>query len=225
MCTRITLTLPLDALAQAFPDFHPPEAWHPRYNLGPGQPVLAVLNDGSRRMRPVLWGWPRPGGGTGLLVNARVETVAQKPTFREAFRTRRCLVLADGFYEWTVTGGRKQPWRITRRDGRPFALAGLWMEQDGEPRCVVLTTEARPPVTRLHPRMPVVLPQAAYAPWLAPGALTATWPTWLERAWEPEAWRVYPVHPRVNTTRVDDPSCILPYEPPQPQLPGLDVAS
>jgi len=106
MCTRISLSLNGEALQQAFPMFHIPADWQARYNLSPGQDVLAVLNDGTKQAIRVFWGWRRPWEPqkSGLLVNARAESADRKPTFREAFTHRRCLVLADGFYEWQRVG-------------------------------------------------------------------------------------------------------------------------
>ncbi len=229
MCTRISLTLDREGLAQAFPEFVPPTEWRPRYNLSPGQPVLAVLNDGAYAMRPVFWGWRKPWAPEkrSLLVNARAETAHQKPTFREAFLRRRCLVLADGFYEWKDTPRGKRPWRFTLKDGRPFALAGLWVEDqplpDGTtgPACLVLTVDANALVGRIHPRMPLVLPRNMYEVWLAPHEVVPWDLKPLLRPYPDEGMRAHPVDPRCNNPRFDDPICVQPYEEGEAQQPGL----
>ena len=222
MCTRISLSLNGEALQQAFPMFHIPADWQARYNLSPGQKVLAVLNDGTHQAIRVFWGWRRPWEPqkSGMLVNARAESADRKPTFREAFTRQRCLVLADGFYEWQRVGRMKQPWRFVLKDRRPFGLAALWQEQDlpdgrRGPACVVLTTDANPLVAAVHPRMPVILPPEAFEIWLRPGD-TVPWDLkpWLS-PYPAERMEGYRVHPMVNNPRVDTPECIAPWTPPK----------
>ncbi len=226
MCTRISLTLDAAALQAAFPDFGIPEGWRPRYNIAPGGPVLVVPNTVPPRATFFVWGlipaWARPDarGRYRQFVNARAETAGQKPAFRAALRRRRCLVLADGFYEWHGPKGRRQPWRFTRRDGQPFALAGIWERHwtaDGSEllTCAVLTTEANEVVRPVHHRMPVIVPPEAYDLWLRADEVP---PDRLAPLWTPypaAAMQGYPVHPRVNNPRYDQPDAVQPWTPPQ----------
>jgi putative SOS response-associated peptidase YedK len=217
MCGRYTLyhdeedlsaLFDLDAFAVA-----------PRYNVAPTQTVPIVrAGEGGRRERlDARWGlvpaWVKdPRTFKALLFNARAETVAEKPSFRDAARRARCAVPASGFYEWTVgEDGRKQPWYVHRRDGAPMVFAGLYAERgDGAPSvsATVLTTEPNATMAALHDRMPVVLDPAAIARWLDPAQrdphalddLLAPCPDdWLE---------AYPVGPEVGNARVDDPRLI-----------------
>ena len=140
----------------------------PRFNIAPTQDVTVVrAPSGRRQAGQVQWGlvpsWARDESIGSKLINARAETVAEKPAFRAALRARRCLVLADGFFEWQPAGGRKQPWYFRARDGRPFAFAGLWerwQPAGGEAveSCAIITTEANDVVRPVHERMPVILP-------------------------------------------------------------------
>ena len=235
MCTRLTLTADATALQAAFPQFELPAAWQPRYNIAPGQPLLVVPNTPQRQGTFFVWGlipaWAKPDarGRYRSFVNARAETAAHKPAFRGPMRYRRCLVLADGFYEWHGPKGRRQPWRFTLRDGRPFALAGLWdrhLTPDGSEllTCAVLTTAANEVVRPIHDRMPVILPPEAYDLWLQPEPVDpATLTPWL-RPYPAEEMRGYPVHPRVNNPRYDRPDAIEPWQPPQAHALPLEAA-
>ena len=149
----------------------------PRYNIAPTQEVVAVrMRDGGRALVRLRWGlipfWAKDAAIGAKMINARAETLAEKPAFREAFQKRRCVIAADGFYEWkTITKGKtKQPFHIHRPDGAPFAFAGLWerWEKDGEPieTCTIITTDAPESLTDIHHRVPVILPQDAMAAWL-----------------------------------------------------------
>ena len=150
----------------------------PRYNIAPGQDVPAVIRNretAARESRTFRWGlvpfWAKDPTIGNRLINARAETVAAKPAFRRPLRERRCLILADGFYEWEQRGRRKQPWYIRMRDSRPFAFAGLWdrwQPASGEPieTCAIVTTEPNEVVGRVHGRMPAILSPAAYGLWL-----------------------------------------------------------
>jgi putative SOS response-associated peptidase YedK len=217
MCGRFTLTSTPQALARRF-DLAEPPALKPRYNIAPGQPVLVVRSDdaGARRAGAVRWGlvpaWssePDPGA---RWINARIETLDEKPVFREAFRTRRCLVPADAFYEWADHGGFRQPYRIALPADALFAFAGLW-ERWRDPRgdvlesCAIVTTDASPALRRLHDRMPVVLPDTDFAEWLAPSQQDArALKALLRRARDP-GFVHHPVGTRVNSVANDDPAC------------------
>ncbi|MGR3631107.1 MAG: SOS response-associated peptidase [Limimaricola soesokkakensis] len=219
MCGRMAITLPHDAMAQIFgatPANDLPDV--PNYNVCPTVQVHSVTSDGdSRRLRPMRWGfiphWYKTPTDGPLLINARAETVAEKPAFRAAVRERRCLIPASGFYEWTVDeDGNKLPWFIHREDGDPLAFAGLWQgwEREGESfvTCAVVTTGATGRMRNIHSRMPVVL---------EPG----DWPLWLGEAGHgaavlmkpnPEVLAFHRVDPKVNSNRASGPELIEPID-------------
>src|SRR3954469_13737498 len=172
MCGRFLLTAPATQLAGLFQFAAPDDdgaVLVPRFNIAPSQPIATVRNEqgDGRKLAVVRWGlipaWAKDRHAGQGLMNACSETAAVKPSFRDAFRKRRCLVLADGFYEWKQGGGkRKQPFAIRLKDGSPFAFAGLWERweaEDGRPveTCAILTTEANELVKPIHDRMPVIL--------------------------------------------------------------------
>ncbi len=221
MCGRFLLTLDSHALRQAFPQFRFPPEHTPRYNIAPSQPVLAVPNDGSGEGTFFRWGlipsWAKDPSIGNRLINARAETLAEKPAFRGAYKYRRCLILADGFYEWRKLPGRraKIPYLVRLKEGRPFAFAGLWEEwhaPDGSSvrTCVIITTRPNDLLAPIHNRMPVILRPDAWAQWLTPSVLSpqALQP-WLSPhpADEIEA---YPVSTAVNDPKNDRPECIQP---------------
>ncbi|MFW6061006.1 MAG: SOS response-associated peptidase, partial [Phycisphaeraceae bacterium] len=181
MCGRYVINSDARKLAEVF-DAEVMVDLAPRYNVAPSQPVpiVRVHRDGPavRRIELVRWGliphWADDPAIGNRLINARAETAAEKPAFRDAFRYRRCLVPADAFYEWKpVARGRKRPYVVRRDDREPMGLAGLWehwQDADGNEleTCVILTAEARGPAAELHERMPVVLERAAWDAWLDP---------------------------------------------------------
>lgn len=225
MCGRFTLTTPAVELERRF--LVDLQGRHvPRYNVAPGQEVLAVVAaGGARRPARLRWGlippWsddPRPGP-----INARAETAARRTMFRQAMRRRRCLIPADGFYEWMRRGKARLPVLFRLRDGSPFALAGIyerWEGSDGPVwTCCVLTTRPNPLVGQVHDRMPVILRPEWEAAWLDADIP----PEELAAAWEPypaSAMVAYPVSPRVNSPRHDDPGCVTPVGPPLPSPGG-----
>lgn len=174
MCGRFAVTLPTDAMAQLFqaaPANDLPPV--PNYNVCPTTQVHVVsLVNGERRLGAMRWGflphWYKSPTDGPLLINARAETIAEKPAFRAACRERRCIVPISGFYEWTRDGDVKLPWYITRRDGAPMALAGVWQAwgPDQAPSCAMVTTAANTPMARIHHRIPVILEQADWGKWL-----------------------------------------------------------
>jgi putative SOS response-associated peptidase YedK len=222
MCGRYTLSTPAPVLAERFrlPSF--PEL-RPRYNVAPTQDVPVVrLADGSRELVLLRWGlvpaWAADPTIGHRLVNARSETVAGKPSFHSAFRQRRCLIPADGFYEWQPRAGKKQPWLFRLRGGEPFAFAGLWEHWEkggGEPleTCTVLTTEANDIVRPVHGRMPVILPESAYAAWLDPGVKAPGVLLELLQPFPAAEMTAVPVGLRVNSPRFDDPQCVAEVSP------------
>lgn len=182
MCGRFTIAFNLADLSDELGLGEIPLDWQPRYNVAPGQPVLAATDAGTRRAEWLRWGlipsWAKDAAIGNKLINARAETLAEKPSFRAAFQKRRCLIFADGFYEWQkpVTGkGRSQPYYFRRKDGRPFAFAGLWdVWQPGgdvEPvkTCTIITTSANAVLAAVHERMPVMLAKEDAWNWVAGG--------------------------------------------------------
>jgi putative SOS response-associated peptidase YedK len=181
MCARYVVEYPsqvAEHLAAALGIVMPPV--DPRRNVAPTQRVPVVPNLLPLRVETYRWGLvPRWAKDTKIghkTINARAETLSEKPSFRDALRKRRCLVLADGFYEWVEEGGRKQPLLFRRKGGGPFAFAGLWDEwrsPEGEilPTFTIVTTAADDAIKAFHDRMPVILPPSAYGAWLAPGEL------------------------------------------------------
>ena len=223
MCGRYSLTSPLAALHEVF-EFHERPNLAPRANIAPGQDVAAVRlgeDEGARHFVWLRWGlipsWAKDPGIGNRMINARAETVAEKPAFRTAFRARRCLILADGFYEWRREGAGKQPYRIARPDGRPFAFAGLWerwQDPEGGERiesCTIITTEANALLSDVHPRMPVILGAQDFDAWLVPGATPEAAQSLL-KACPPGALFCYRVSTRINSPANDDLALIEPLE-------------
>jgi putative SOS response-associated peptidase YedK len=221
MCGRFTLTASREALHNLFPLFDVP-ALDPRYNVAPTQSVLAVrVPPADDQPAPALlrWGlipaWAADPKKARQPINARAETAAELPTFRVAFRRRRCLIVADGFYEWQKTTGKhKQPYYFRLKDGSPFAFAGLWerWERGGEPidSCAILTTTANELVRPVHERMPVMLSPQDFDVWLDPKAQQGPALQALLRPYPAEQMTAYPVTARVNNPRQDDAACLLP---------------
>ena len=181
MCGRFSLTLPTEAIGRLFGvDVENAPPLRARYNIAPSQRIAAIrINDESKARELALlhWGfvpaWARDPASMNQPINARGESVEAKPMFRDAFRKRRCLIPADGFYEWKKTAAGKQPWRIERADGAPLAFAGLWDRWQGRDgaaieSCVILTTEANDAMRPFRLQMPVILRPENYAFWLQP---------------------------------------------------------
>jgi putative SOS response-associated peptidase YedK len=191
----------------------------PRYNIAPSQPVVAVrlAEEGRHAIAWLRWGlvpsWAKDPSIGHSLINARAETVAEKPAFRGAFKSRRCLIPASGFYEWQAAGGKqKQPHFIRMLDGRPFALAGLWecwRVGEGEPveTCAILTTEANAVVGPIHQRMPVIVAQDAFGSWLDPHTPPPELHALL-RTYRAEEMTAVPVGRFVNNPRNEGPRCL-----------------
>lgn len=171
MCGRYTLTSP-DELLHEFGLGELPYSLAPRFNIAPTQEVAVVRNDEKRCLKLLRWGlvprWAKDQTMGARLINARSETVDQKPAFRDAFKKRRCLVCADGFFEWKRNGREKTPYYMRRPSGRPLAFAGIWERWRELESFSVLTTEANGTVKPLHDRMPVVIDPKDYQRWLSP---------------------------------------------------------
>jgi len=220
MCGRYTLTTPDELIAEAFgmAETELPEL-AARYNIAPSQDVAAVDRPaGSNRLRMLRWGLvARELDDDGdarspLLINARAETVASKPAFRDSFRSRRCAIPADGFYEWRRSGSRREPFHIRRKDRALFAFAGIWREADGDAPagCAILTTEPNELMRGIHDRMPVLLRPDAVRGWIDPApadlgtlrALLAPFPA--------EAMEAVRVGSYVNAASAEGPRCLEP---------------
>ena len=236
MCGRYSLTSPTEAVRRMF-DFPEQPNLAVRVNIAPSQDVAAVRlgADGAsaRHFAWLRWGlipsWAKEPGIGNRMINARAETIAEKPAFRAAFRRRRCLIPADGFYEWKTERGRKQPYRIALEGGAPFAFAGLWERWEGSGEggavesCTIVTTEANARLKAIHHRMPVILAPGAYEAWLDPATPGAEAQALLRPA--PSEWfTAYRVSPKINSPANDDPALIAPLdeadeapEPPDPQ--------
>jgi putative SOS response-associated peptidase YedK len=237
MCGRFTLTDPDQELAVQFNLPHIPDL-KPRYNIAPTQPVAAVrVASGAaaagiaREMVLLHWGlipsWAKEPGIGARMINARAETAAEKPAFRAAFRRRRCLVVADGFYEWQKQNGGKQPFFIHMRGGGAFAFAGLWeywLGSDGSEveSCTLLTTLPNELIRPLHNRMPVILSAQDYALWLDPAVQEVARLQPLLRPYPSAEMDAYPVSRLVNSPMNDEPGCVEPLpEGESGSLPGL----
>jgi putative SOS response-associated peptidase YedK len=210
--------MPVLAELFLFPEAATPE---PRYNIAPTQTVATVRAPSGidkREFAFLRWGlvpsWADDPAIGNRLINARSDTAASKPSFRSAFKHRRCLVLADGFYEWQKLGSKKQPHYFRLRDGKPFAFAGLWerWEKLGPPveSCTILTTEANDVLRPVHERMPVILDPKDYNLWLDPSPQKPEALQALLRPYPAAEMNGYPVSPLVNNPRNDSPRCIEP---------------
>lgn len=219
MCGRFSLTSNLDDLQERF-DFEGRDlVYRPRYNVAPTQTVLAVVNDGGNRAEFMRWGlipfWAKDHKIGNRMINAVGETVATKPAFRSAFKKRRCLVLADGFYEWKKLAGGKVPMYITSRSSAPFAMAGLWenwRDPSGEMvhSCTIITTTPNNLIEPIHNRMPVILPQAAEATWLDSAVEDAGTLAPLLVPYSADEMEAYVVSTLVNSPKNDVPECLQP---------------
>jgi putative SOS response-associated peptidase YedK len=233
MCGRFTLTDPDADLAV---QFNLPEipGMQPRYNIAPTQPVAAVrlaAESAAREMVLLHWGlipfWAKDPGIGNRMINARSETAAEKPAFRAAFKRRRCLVVADGFYEWQKQNGWKQPFYIRMKDERPFAFAGLWEHWEGEggnvvESCTLLTTKPNDLIRPLHNRMPVILHPRDYGLWLDVEIQDKEQLQPLLGPFPGDDMDAYPVSRFVNKPQNDDPRCIDPLpESKADRLPGF----
>lgn len=223
MCGRYSITTAPDAMRRLF-DVDTALNLEPRWNMSPTQaaPVIKLMDHGPAKGRRVLammrWGlvpsWAKDIDIGAKMINARSETVTEKPAFRGAYRYRRCVVPADGFYEWRTEAGVKQPYRVVRRDRAPFAFAGLWelWEGTGEGSALetftILTTEANAAIAHIHHRMPVMLfEKDAFATWMEGDPAVAAD---LMRPCDPALIEAYPVDRRVGNVRNDDPGLVEP---------------
>ena len=221
MCGRFTLTVNPDELKDTFSDYTFPAMFAPRFNIAPSQPVLAIPNDDKFTADFFIWGlipmWAKDAEIGNRLINARGETLAEKPSFRGSYRHKRCLILADGFYEWKTFGGRKTktPYYIHMQDRKPFAMAGLWdhwESPDGSSvkSCTIITTTPNELTGAIHDRMPVILHPRDYRKWLDPAPQTPENLQPLIKPFPAEAMTAYSVSTLVNKATNDVPEMVVP---------------
>jgi putative SOS response-associated peptidase YedK len=221
MCGRFTLTVDPGELKEAFENYTFPTQFAPRFNIAPTQPVLAIPNDVKNAAVFFVWGlipsWAKDPSIGNKLINARGETVTEKPSFRGSFKYKRCLILADGFYEWKAEPGAKikTPYFIHMKDRGPFAFAGLWDEwnsPDGGSihTCTIITTEPNELMSTLHSRMPVILDAKDYDRWLDPAPQTPENLLPLLKPFPADRMSAYAVSTLVNKPGNDRPECVVP---------------
>lgn len=223
MCGRFVGYRKLDELKQIFPIDQSACEVTANYNVAPSQEIMAIFNHrGENRLDKFHWGlvpfWAKDPSIGNRMINARAETIAEKPSFRNAFKKRRCLIIADGFYEWQGPKGQKQPMFITLRDKKPFAFAGLWetwgqkQQESVYKSCTIITTEACKAVRDIHHRMPVIFKPEAYEFWLNPDNQDVTALKKILKEALLTDLVSHPVSKQVNSTRNNDASCIDPIE-------------
>jgi putative SOS response-associated peptidase YedK len=225
MCGRYRLSRRKQILEEHFDSVSGEEDWSPRYNVAPTQPVLIIRQHSKEPRREfslARWGlipwWAKDSSGAARMINARSETAATLPAFRDALKARRCMVPADGFYEWKRLGSVRQPYCFEVNDGELFAFAGLWerwKDPSGKPveTCAILTTAPNAVTSAVHDRMPVILNPDAYDQWLDPGFSDVAAVSELLKPYDGQAMRCFPVSARVNHVGNDDDGCCEPAEP------------
>jgi len=220
MCGRFTLEISSETLKVIF-GVSPFENILPRYNIAPTQMVLVLRNDpgNNRQLSYMKWGliphWAKEASIGNHMINARSETVDEKPSFRSALKHRRCIVPASGFYEWQKVGTKKQPYYITLKDGSPMMFAGLWdrwVSPDGivVESCTILTTSSNELVSPLHDRMPVILSRDVIDRWLDSRVTDPAELKSLLKPYQSDSMSLYLVSNMVNSPKNDDPGCIEP---------------
>ena len=207
MCGRFAFFSPREAVQEYF-GIDVPFALEPRYNVAPSQEIAVIRQPADTKPEAAMlkWGlvpfWAKDAVIGARMINARAETVAQKPAFRQAFKRRRCVILADGFYEWHTEDGRKTPYFISLKTDRPFAMAGLWESWDKTDQppletCAIITTTASKSIGKLHDRMPVILDAPTATDWIQaecdPDALIA-----MLKSYDDEDIQAWPVNRTVN---------------------------
>lgn len=217
MCGRFSLTADIQKVAMRF-DAHVFNAdWNPRYNIAPGQSVLAVIEEEKRKLVSMTFGfiphWSKERKTGYTMINARAETISQKPSFRQSYKSKRCLIPADGFYEWQEKGKSKIPYRIALKSDVLFAFAGIWDSWTNEQGTVIqtmaiVTTQGNALTLQLHDRMPVILHQKDEALWLNPKVTDAISVEPLLVPYPASEMKMFRVSPLVNSWRNDSPECI-----------------
>ena len=224
MCGRYRLSRRKQIIEEYFGVVPWDDDWSPRYNIAPTQPVPVIRQhpkDPIRQISSMLWGliphWAKDASGAASTINARSETAATKPAFRDPLKLRRCLIPADGFYEWKRMSSSKQPYRFEVNDGQLFAFAGLWdgwKDANGNwvKTCSILTTTPNAVTSAIHDRMPVILNPDSYDLWLDPGITNVQVVSELLKPYDPKSMRCYPVSTRINLVANDDEDCSRPVD-------------
>ncbi|ARI78379.1 SOS response-associated peptidase [Halobacillus mangrovi] len=221
MCGRFTLFADEKEIIEEFDLDHPIQNYEPRYNIAPGQKVLAVIHDGEKKRAGYMyWGlvpsWAKDPKIGYKMINARSETAHEKPSFKNLMSKKRCLIVADSFYEWRKTDSGKQPLRISLENRRLFAFAGLWdqWKKDEEERftCTILTQEANTFMEEIHHRMPVILPKSQQEHWIEPVKWKPEQAHDFVHQLSMEDLEAYEVSEYVNTAKNEGPTCIKPIE-------------
>jgi len=221
MCGRFTLTVDPAELQEKFGNYTFPKKFSPRFNIAPTQPVMAIPNDDKFKADFFVWGlipmWAKDPSIGSRMINARGETLAEKPSFRGSLKYKRCLILADGFYEWKSAEGKKTktPYFIHMKDRQPFAFAGLWdswNSPDGSliRSCTIITTEPNELTALVHDRMPAILHTRDYAQWLDPSPQTPDQLLPLIKPFPADVMDAYPVSTLVNKPANDVPELVVP---------------
>jgi putative SOS response-associated peptidase YedK len=219
MCGRYRLSRRKQIVEEYFESVSGEEDWSPRYNIAPTQPVAVIRQNPKEPFREsslMRWGLitslAKDSSRAAMMINARSETASAKPAFRDAFKSRRCLIPADGFYEWQRTGKTKQPYCFEVNDGELFAFAGIWDRwRDPTGRsvetCSILTTTPNAVTSAIHDRMPVILDPDCYDLWLDPGMTHVDAASELLKPFDARQMRCYPVSARINSVVNDDKEC------------------
>ena len=217
MCGRFTQTVSAAKVAEAFGVQEIAGDIRPSYNVAPTQPVAVVVTDGKKRLVSMRWGlvpsWAKDLSIGNKLINARAETITEKASFRTAFKKRRCLVVADGFYEWQKIGDAKRPMYIQLRSREPFGMAGLyevWHSPEGGEvtSCTIITTEANDLMQPIHDRMPVIIPKESHDLWLDPRVQDTAVLLGLLKPYSAGEMGAHLVSKRVNSPGYNAPDCI-----------------
>jgi putative SOS response-associated peptidase YedK len=224
MCGRYRLSRRKQIIEEHFDTVSGEEDWSPRYNIAPTQPIPVIRQNPKEPVRElslVRWGlipsWAKDSSVAAKMINARSETAATKAAFRDALKSRRCLILADGFYEWMRTGKAKQPYCFEVKEGELFAFAGIWdrwKDASGNTveTCSILTTTPNAVTAAVHDRMPVILDPDSYDLWLDPWMKNVAAASDLLKPYDARQMRCYPVSTRINSVTSDDPECSAPVE-------------
>jgi putative SOS response-associated peptidase YedK len=224
MCGRYRLSRRKQIIEEHFLANWDDLEWHPRYNIAPTQPVPIIRQNPKEPIREislVRWGlipsWSKDSSSSAKMINARSETASTLPAFRDSMKSRRCLISADGFYEWQKTGKTKQPYCFEVGDRSLFAFAGIWdrwKDPNGQwiKSCSILTTTANALTSPVHDRMPVILDPDGYDLWLDPGMKNVSVVSEFLKAYDARLMRSYPVSARINHVANDDADCSTPVE-------------
>ena len=224
MCGRYRLSRRKQIIEEHFDSAPWDEDWSPRFNIAPTQPIPIIRQhpkEPVREMSLMRWGlipsWAKDPSGAARMINARSETASSKPAFRDSLKSRRCLIPADGFYEWARTGKSKQPYCFEVNEGELFAFAGLWdrwKDPSGNwiKTCSILTTTPNAVTSPVHDRMPVILDPDSYDLWLDPGMQNVAAVSELLKSYDARLMRCYPVSTRINHVANDDVECSQPVE-------------